>query len=100
MESDRIECGGDCSRILFLVEGLSTRKRDANHCDLCYFYAADLCWLLVASVGPNWPVRTSHAVSCSLPIPQRKYILSSIGSLIFSKGEWTLCKGYSPSSRG
>ncbi len=28
-----------------------------------------LCWLLVVSVGQNWPVRTPHAISCSLLIP-------------------------------
>jgi hypothetical protein len=45
-----------------------------------------LCWLLVASVGQNWPVRTPHYDSCSLPIPQRKSTISSIHSLIFTKG--------------
>jgi hypothetical protein len=59
-----------------------------------------LCWLLVASVGPNWPVRTPHAVSCSLPIPERKRTISSMHLLILTTGEWTLCRGFSPSSRG
>src|SRR5438876_4053870 len=44
-----------------------------------------LCWLLVASVGQNWPVRTPHAVSCSLLIPHHKSTISSIKSLIFTK---------------
>jgi hypothetical protein len=30
------------------------------------------CWLLVASTGQHWPVRTPHAIPCSLPIPQSK----------------------------
>ena len=59
-----------------------------------------LCWLLVVSVGQNRPVRTPQAVSCSLPIPQRKSTISSIDSLIFTEGKWTLCTGFSPSSRG
>jgi len=45
-----------------------------------------LCWLLEVSVGQNWPVRIPHAVSCSLPILVRKSTISSIGSLIFTKG--------------
>jgi len=48
--------------------------------------SARLCWLLVASVGPNWPVRTPHAVSCSLPIPERKRTISSMHLLILTKG--------------
>jgi hypothetical protein len=61
---------------------------------------AQLCWLLVASVRQNWPVRTLHAVSCSLPIPQRKSIISSIHLLIFTKGERLLCRGFSSFSSG
>src|SRR5260221_11853616 len=64
------------------------------------WWRASLCWLLVASDGPNWPVRTPHAVSCSLPIPQRKSTISSMPLLLFTTGEWTLCRGFSPSSRG
>jgi hypothetical protein len=45
-----------------------------------------LCWLLVASVGQNWAVRTPTSISCSLPIPQRKSTISSIDSHIFTKG--------------
>jgi hypothetical protein len=45
-----------------------------------------LCWLLVASVGQNGPVRTSHDDTCSLPIPHHKNTISSIKSLIFTKG--------------
>src|SRR6266700_2952778 len=44
-----------------------------------------VCWLLVAFVGQNWPVRTPHAVSCSLLIPHHKSTISSIKSLIFPK---------------
>jgi hypothetical protein len=44
-----------------------------------------LCWLLVASASQNWPVRTPHAVSCSLLIPHHKSTISSIKSLIFTK---------------
>jgi hypothetical protein len=56
-----------------------------------------LCWLLVVSVGQNWPVRTPYPSSCSLPIPERKSTIESMHLLIFTKGEWTLCKGFSPS---
>ena len=59
----------------------------------------DLCWLLVVSVSQNWPVRTSHHVSCSLPIPQRKSTMAGIHLPIFIKGEHLLCTGFSPSSR-
>src|SRR5262249_16284524 len=45
-----------------------------------------LCWLRVVSVGQNWPGRTSHNDSCSLPIPHHKNTISSIKSLIFTKG--------------
>src|SRR5215472_18683492 len=45
-----------------------------------------LCWLLVASVGQNRPVRTPPAVSCSLPIPQRKSTIASMHPLILTKG--------------
>ena len=38
----------------------------------------------VASVDQNGPVRTSHAVSCSLPISNRKSTISSISSLNFT----------------
>jgi hypothetical protein len=58
-----------------------------------------VCWLLVTSVGLNGPVRTPPAVSCSLLIPQRKSTIESMHLLIFIKGEWTLCRGFSPSSR-
>jgi hypothetical protein len=58
-----------------------------------------LCWLLVASVGQNRPVRTPHAVSCSEPVPQRKSTIESMHLLIFKKGKWTLCRGFSRSSR-
>ncbi len=37
---------------------------------------------------------------CQFLIRGEKCIISSIDSLICTKGEWTLCKGYSPSSRG
>jgi NAD(P)-dependent dehydrogenase (short-subunit alcohol dehydrogenase family) len=59
-----------------------------------------LCWLLVVSGGQDWPVRTPLTVSCSLLIPERKSTISRIHSLIFTKGERTLCKGFSPASRG
>ncbi len=59
-----------------------------------------VCWLLVVSVGQNGPVRTPHPIPCFLPIAQRKSTISSIDSLIFTEGEWTLCTGFSPSSRG
>ena len=59
-----------------------------------------LCWLLVASVGQNGPMRTPQAVSVSLPIPQRKSIISSIHWLTFTKGVRLLCKGFSPVSSG
>jgi hypothetical protein len=58
-----------------------------------------LCWLLVVSVGQKGPLRTPNHASCSLPMPQRKSTISSIHLLIFTKGEWTLCRGFSPSSR-
>ncbi len=45
-----------------------------------------MCWLLVASIGKNRPVRTPRAVSCSLPIPHRKCTIESIHLLIFTKG--------------
>ena len=45
-----------------------------------------LCWLLVASDGPNRPVRTPHAVSCSLPIPRKNSTIASIHSLILTLG--------------
>jgi hypothetical protein len=45
-----------------------------------------LCWLLVISVSQHGPVRTPHPSSCSLPIPKKKSILSSIISLIFTQG--------------
>jgi putative transposase len=41
-------------------------------------FLGGLCRLLVASVGLNGPVRTPHAISCSLPIPQKKSTISSI----------------------
>jgi hypothetical protein len=63
------------------------------------FLGWSLCWLLVASVGKNWPGRTPHAVSCSEPVPQRKSTIESRHLLIFTKGEWTLCSGFSRSSR-
>lgn len=44
-----------------------------------------VCWLLVASVGQNWPVRTPYAVSCSLPIPEKQSTIASIDSLIFTE---------------
>ena len=56
-----------------------------------------LCWLLVASVGQNRPVRTPHPIPCFLPIAQRKSTISSIDSLIFTEGEWTLCTRFSRS---
>jgi transposase-like protein len=62
--------------------------------------AARVCWLLVVSVGQNRAVRTSPSVSCSLSIPQRTSTIESIHLLIFTKGEWTLCTGFSCSSRG
>jgi hypothetical protein len=46
----------------------------------------ELCWLRVACVGQNGPVRTTASVSCSLPIPQRKRTISSIDSHTFTKG--------------
>src|SRR5215472_739706 len=49
-----------------------------------------LCWLLEVSVGPNWPVRTPPAVSSSLPIPERKWTISSIDSLILTRRMATL----------
>ncbi len=55
---------------------------------------------LVVSVGQNRAVRTSPSVSCSLSIPQRTSTIESIHLLIFTKGEWTLCTGFSCSSRG
>jgi hypothetical protein len=58
-----------------------------------------VCWLLVSSVGLNEPVRTPHAVSCPLPISERKSTISSMHLIIFSKGERRLCRGFSPSSR-
>ena len=45
-----------------------------------------LCWLLVASVGPNRPVRRPHRSSCSLPILQRKSTISSMRQRNFIKG--------------
>jgi len=47
----------------------------------------NLCWLLVASVSQNGPVRIPHAVFCSLPIPQRKSTISNIDTQIFTKGK-------------
>jgi len=58
-----------------------------------------LCRLLVSSLGLNEPVRTPHAVSCSLPIPERKSTISSMHLLIFFKGERLLCGGFLLSSR-
>src|SRR5215471_835483 len=58
-----------------------------------------LCWLRVSSLILNEPVRTPHAVSCSLPIPKRKSTILSMHLLIFFKGERLLCRGFSPSSR-
>ena len=54
----------------------------------------------MASVGQNWPVRTPHAVSCSLPIPQRKSTISSIDSLILTERERLLSRRCSSSSCG
>jgi hypothetical protein len=51
---------------------------------LTYELIEPVCWLRVVSVGQNRPVRTPHAVSCSLPIPQRKSTISSIDSFIFT----------------
>jgi hypothetical protein len=45
-------------------------------------------------------VRTPFSVSCSLPIPERKSTISSIDSLILTKGERLLCAGFSLPSRG
>jgi transposase-like protein len=64
-----------------------------------YRQATITTWLLVVSVSQNWPVRTSHHVSCSLPIPQRKSTMASIHLPIFTRGEHLLCTGFSPSSR-
>src|SRR5215467_4800360 len=55
-------------------------KKSLQRADKERLLLSSLCWLLVVFVGPNWPVRTPHAVSCSLPIPQRTCILSSIDS--------------------
>src|SRR5260370_6576588 len=46
-----------------------------------------LCWLLVVSVGQNWPMRTPNHASCSLPISQRKCTISGIHLLNFTKGD-------------
>jgi hypothetical protein len=46
---------------------------------------------------PEWACENPQAVSCSLWIPQRKSTMASIDSHIFTKGEWTLCMGFSPS---
>ena len=51
-----------------------------------------LCWLLVVSCGQNWPVRTSHHDSCSLPIPQRKSTFESIQSLISYQKQVRTCR--------
>src|SRR5262249_52845648 len=45
-----------------------------------------VCWLLVVSVGQNWPMRTPTHASCSLPISQRKCTISGIHLLDFTKG--------------
>jgi len=45
-----------------------------------------LCWLLVISVGQNWPVSTPHPVFPSLLIPEKKSTIVSIDSLIFTRG--------------
>ena len=45
-----------------------------------------VCWLLVASVGLNRPVRTPQPGSRSLPIPQERCTISNIHLLNFTKG--------------
>src|SRR5713101_5652260 len=37
-----------------------------------------LCWLLAASIVPNWPMSTPHTVSYFLPIPKRQSTIASI----------------------
>ena len=58
-----------------------------------------LCWLLVASVGQNWLVRTPQQVLCSLPISHRKRTISGIHALIVIKGYQIRCRACSRSSR-
>ena len=94
--------GTDGRRVLchqFSTSSLSLLGYYTKRCSTCWlrmnqlgkaillFSSTDdqVCWLLVASVGQNTPVRTSHAVSCSLLIPHHKSTISSIKSLIFTK---------------
>ena len=41
------------------------------------------------------PLRTPHDISRALPIPQNTCKIERIHLLIFTKGEWTLCRGFS-----
>ena len=49
-----------------------------------------LCWLLVASFGQNRPVRTPHAIPCSLPIPRVRIVLAM----------WREENGITPKTKG
>ena len=73
-----------CSQTLFAYDlgkgEAASVSRILHHMNQLAYFCCQLllCWLLVVSVGQNWPVRTSHAVSCFLPIPHHKSTISSI----------------------